>query len=218
MDPNFQNKRNKLKSEEEEIEIQKNKKRKIYKKENEEEEEKMKEEEENEEEEDEEEEEEEGEEEEEEEEEEEKEEEEEEEEEEENENDDDSEDTNDDNQKNDIDDQLMLNILNHLMKNKIREKKSFVSLLSNFLDSDHDERGKFIQKKKFFISKIRRLCIAILQKKINIPLRHYELQIIKDVGRKQLHKHDEIITLVENLTFHRILRKARTFLLQSKKK
>ena len=120
--------------------------------------------------------------------------------------------------KNQLDDQLLLNILNHLMKNKIQEKKSFVSQLSNFLDSDHDERGEFIKKNQFFIPKIRRLCLAILSKKIDIPLRHYERQIIKDIGKKQLHKHDEMITLVENLTFHRVLRKARTFLLQSKKK
>ena len=72
--------------------------------------------------------------------------------------------------------------------------------------------------KKYFIRKIRRLCIAILNKTIDIPLRHYERQIMKDIVKKQLHKNDEIITLVENLTFHRILRKARTFLLQSKKK
>ena len=67
----------------------------------------------------------------------------------------DEEDENEDNDQEDnnqLDDQLLLNILNHLMKNKIQEKKSFVSQLSNFLDSDHDERGEFI-KKKFFYTK-----------------------------------------------------------------
>ena len=124
---------------------------------------------------------------------------------------------NDEESKNDLNDQLLLNILNHLMKNKIHEKKGFLPQLSNFLDCDHDERGKFIQKKKNFIPKIRRLCTAILNNTIDIPLRHYERQIIRDIAKKQLHKNDEIITLVENLTFHRILRKAKAFLLQNKK-
>ena len=133
-------------------------------------------------------------------------------------NDDDDDDVNDEKSKNDLNDQLLLNILNHLIKNKIHEKKGFLSQLSNFLDCDHDERGKFIQRKKYFIPKIRRLCIAMLNNTIDVPLRHYERQIIRDIAKKHLHKNDEIITLVENLTFHRILRKVKAFLLQNKKK
>ena len=62
--------------------------------------------------------------------------------------DDDYDDDNDENSdnkegKNEIDDQLLLNILNRLMKNK--------TPLSNFLDSDHDDHGKFIGQKKNFL-------------------------------------------------------------------
>ena len=88
-------------------------------------------------------------------------------------NDDDDDNNNEEEEKNQLDDQLLLNILNHLMKNKIQEKKGFLSQLSNFLDCDHDDHGEFLQQKKYFIPKIRRLCNAILDKTINIPLRHY---------------------------------------------